>query len=316
MPSPLPPASRIWVTGHSGLAGSAIVRRLAAEGAASPLIASHAALDLRDQAATRAFVARHRPELVFLAAGTVGGILDNASRPADFLYDNLMIAANVLEACAANGTRRVIFLGSSCIYPREAAQPIREEALLTGPLEPTNEAYAVAKIAGLKLGEAFARQRGLEVVSVMPSNLYGPGDRFDLEKSHVLPALIRKFAEAGPGGTVTVWGTGRPRREFLHVDDLADAVVFLAKREAVEGMVNVGTGTDVTIAELAELVRGIVAPGARIEWDMTKPDGTPRKLLDVSRMAAMGWKYRIGLEEGVRATWEWYRGLRVGGSGS
>ncbi len=316
MTSPLPPASRIWVAGHSGLAGSAIVRRLAAEGVTSPLTASHSDLDLRDQAATRAFVARHRPELVFLAAATVGGILDNASRPADFLYDNLMISANVLEACATSGTRRVVLLGSSCVYPRDAAQPIREEALLTGPLEPTNEAYAVAKIAALKLGEAFRRQRGLDVVSVMPSNLYGPGDSFDLQKSHVLPALIRKFAEAGPGGTVVVWGTGRPRREFLHADDLADAVVFLAKRREGEGLVNVGTGTDVTVAELAELVGRIVAPGARVEWDGSKPDGTPRKLLDVSRMKGMGWRARIGLEEGVRRTWEWYRALRVGGSGS
>lgn len=315
MPSPLPPASRIWVAGHSGLAGSAIVRRLAAEGVAAPLTARHADLDLRDQAATRAFVARHRPELVFLAAATVGGILDNASRPADFLYDNLMIAANVLEACASAGTRRVVLLGSSCVYPRDAAQPIREEALLTGPLEPTNEAYAVAKIAALKLGEAFRRQRGLDVVSVMPSNLYGPGDSFDLAKSHVLPALIRKFAEAGPGGTVTVWGTGRPRREFLHADDLADAVVFLAKRDEVEGLVNVGTGTDVTIAELAEMVKRIVEPTARVEWDVTKPDGTPRKLLDVGRLSAMGWRARIGLEDGVRATWEWYREGRVLGSG-
>lgn len=308
MPPLLHSASRVWVAGHTGLAGSAIVRRLAAEGVTAPLVAPHRDLDLRDQAATRAFVARHRPEVVFLAAATVGGILDNSRRPADFLYDNLMIEANVLEACAANGARRVVFLGSSCVYPRDAAQPIREEALLTGPLEPTNEAYAVAKIAGLKLGEALRRQRGLDVVCAMPSNLYGPGDNFDLERSHVLPALIRKFAEAGAGGTVTVWGTGTPRREFLHADDMADAVVFLAGREGVPALVNVGTGEDVTIAELAELVRRVVAPGTKIAWDGTKPDGTPRKLLDVSRMRAMGWRSRIGLEEGVRATWEWFRG--------
>ncbi|MCE9582101.1 MAG: GDP-L-fucose synthase [Planctomycetes bacterium] len=307
MSPPLSASSRVWVAGHSGLAGSAIVRRLAADGITQPLVASHKKLDLRDQSSTRAWIARHRPEFVFLAAATVGGILDNSSRPADFLYDNLMIAANVLEACATSGVGKVLVLGSSCIYPRDAAQPIREEALLTGALEPSNEAYAIAKIVALKLGEAYRRQRGMHVISAMPSNLYGPGDNFDLEKSHVLPALIRKFAEAGPGGTVTVWGSGKPRREFLHVDDLADALVFLAKRPEAGGMVNVGTGTDVTIAELAELVKTIVAPAAKIAWDSSKPDGTPRKLLDVSRMTAMGWKARIGLEEGIRSTWEWYR---------
>ncbi|KAF0245191.1 MAG: hypothetical protein FD180_1844 [Planctomycetota bacterium] len=317
MTDPLSPESRVWVAGHNGLVGSALLRRLKAEGLSRLLVASHAELDLRNQAATRAWVAANRPDAVFLAAATVGGIQANVTRPADFLYDNLMIAANVLEACATSGNAKVLVLGSSCIYPREAPQPIPEEALLGGPLEPTNEAYAVAKIAALKLAQAYRKQHGSRFISAMPSNLYGPGDNFDLATAHVLPALIRKFHEAGQSGTVTVWGSGRPKREFLHVDDLADALVFLMRRYDDAAPINVGTGEDETIVELAARVRDIVAPRAHIVFDATKPDGTPRKLLDVSRLRALGWKHRIGLDEGIRSTWEWYKqtgGKRQGAS--
>ena len=299
--------SRIWVAGHTGLAGSAIVRRLRAEGCTSLLTPTHADLDLRDPAATRTWVTTHHPEFVFLAAGTVGGIHANSTRPVDFLHDNLMIAASVMSACAAVNVGRLLFLGSSCIYPRDCPQPIREEYLLTGPLETTNEAYALAKIAGLKLVQAHRRQYGRSWISAMPTNLYGPGDTYDLLDAHVLPALIRKFHEAGPGGTVSIWGSGRPRREFLHVDDLADALVFLMKTYDGDIPLNVGTGEDLTIRELAELIRRIVQPAAQIEWDGSKPDGTPRKLLDVTRLHALGWRHRVELEEGIRATYAAYR---------
>ncbi|MEK7469120.1 MAG: GDP-L-fucose synthase [Planctomycetota bacterium] len=307
MSAPLAPNSRVWIAGHSGLVGSALVRRLEAEPGLELLVPPHNQLDLRNQSATRTWIAANRPDAVFLAAARVGGIQANVDRPADFLYDNLMITANVLEACAEKTTAKVLVLGSSCIYPREAPQPIPETALLTGPLEPTNEAYAIAKIAGLKLAQAYHRQRGCRFISAMPSNLYGPGDNFDLSTSHVLPALIRKFDEAKQDGTVTVWGSGRPRREFLYVDDLADALVFLMKRYDDPDPINVGTGEDETILELAERVRDIVAPRAHVAFDATKPDGTPRKLVDVSRLHALGWKHRTGLNEGIRATWEWYK---------
>ena len=244
----------------------------------------------------------NRPEQVYLVAGTVGGIWANSTRPAEFIYDNLMIHATVVHAAWRTNVRKLLYLGSSCIYPREAPQPMAEEALLTGALEPTNEPYAVAKIAGIKLCQAYRRQYGCDFISAMPTNLYGPGDNFDLEGSHVLPALIRKFHEAKVEGkqAVTIWGTGSPRREFLHVDDLADACVFLMESYDEDGHVNVGTGEDLSIRELAEIVRDVVAPGLRLEFDTTKPDGMPRKLLDVSRLHDLGWRHRIDLRDGIR----------------
>jgi GDP-L-fucose synthase len=302
------PATRIHVAGHRGLVGSAIVRRLEAEGFRNLLTAGRDEVDLRDQAAVDRWFAEHRPEVVFLVAGTVGGILANSTRPAEFLYDNLMIHATVVEAARKVGVRRLLYLGSSCIYPRESPQPIREEALLTGPLEPTNEWYALAKIAGIKLCQAYRKQYGCDFVSAMPTNLYGPGDNFDLESSHVLPALIRKFDDARESGapTVTIWGTGTPRREFLHVDDLADACLFLMRRHDSDLPINVGTGEDQTIRELAERVRDVVAPGVELVFDPAKPDGMPRKLLDVSRLHALGWRARTKLPEGVAATYRWF----------
>ncbi|KAB2965014.1 MAG: GDP-L-fucose synthase [Thermoanaerobaculia bacterium] len=300
--------SRIFVAGHRGLVGSAIVRRLEAEGFSNLLVASREELDLRDQAAVERWFARHRPEHVFLVAGTVGGIWANSTRPAEFIYDNLMIHATVVHAAWKCGVRKLLYLGSSCIYPRLAAQPMREEALLTGALEPTNEPYAVAKIAGIKLCQAYRTQYGCDFISAMPTNLYGPGDNFDLEASHVLPALIRRFHEAKVGGrrAVTLWGTGAARREFLHVDDLADACLFLMRHYDGAGHVNVGTGEDLSIRELAGMVRDLAAPGVEIEFDASKPDGMPRKLLDVSRLHELGWRHRIGLKEGIAGTWRWF----------
>lgn len=297
----------VFVAGHRGMVGSAIVRRLASEGC-EVLTAGRDALDLIDQAATRAWFARERPDAVFLAAARVGGILANDSYPADFLYDNLMIEANVIEAAFRTGVGKLLFLGSSCIYPKFAEQPIREDALLTGPLEPTNEWYAVAKIAGIKLAQAYRRQHGCDFISAMPTNLYGPGDNFDLASSHVLPALIRKAHEAKLAGAAsfTIWGSGTPRREFLHVDDLAEACVFLMRHYSDDEHVNVGSGSDVAIVELAELVARTVGFAGTIERDTSKPDGTPRKLMDTSRLNAMGWSPRIGLEEGVAATYRWF----------
>jgi len=305
---PIDRSARVYVAGHRGLVGSALVRRLRAEGFDNLLTATRQELDLRDQAAVDAWFAARRPEYVFLVAGTVGGILANSTRPAEFLYDNLMIHGTVVHAAHRHGTRRLLYLGSSCIYPRESEQPIREEALLTGRLEPTNEWYAIAKIAGIKLCQAYRRQYGSDFISAMPTNLYGPGDNFDLESSHVLPAMIRKFHDAKVEGrsAVTVWGSGTPRREFLHVDDLADACLFLMRRYDAEEHVNVGTGEDLSIRELAELVRDLVAPGVGIELDATKPDGMPRKLLDVSRLHELGWRHRIGLREGIESTYAWY----------
>lgn len=307
-PGRLPLDARIYVTGHRGLVGSAIVRRLSMQGYTNLLVASRRDLDLRDQHAVNQFFASNRPEYVFLAAGKVGGILANAAHPAEFLYDNLMIEANVIDAAWRNGTRKLEFLGSSCIYPKFAPQPIREETLLTGPLEPTNEAYAVAKIAGLKLTQAYRAQYGFSAISLMPTNLYGPGDNFDAETSHVLPALIRRFHEAklAGAGEITLWGTGTPRREFLHVDDLAAAACFAMENYDAAEPVNVGTGEDVTIAELAAIVARTVGYHGAIRFDPSKPDGTPRKLLEVSRLAALGWRARIQLEDGIASTYAWY----------
>jgi GDP-L-fucose synthase len=287
--------------------GSAIVRRLQAEGL-EPLTASRAELDLRDQAAVNRWFHAHRPDYVFLVAGTVGGILANSTRPAEFIYDNMMIHATCVHAAHVSGVKKLLYLGSSCIYPRDAAQPMREEALLTGPLEPTNEAYAIAKIAGIRLCRAYRTQYGSNFVSAMPTNLYGPGDNFDLTSSHVLPALIRKFHEAKLEGRreVTVWGSGAPRREFLHVDDLADACVFLMRHYEGADHINVGTGEDVTIRELAGLISEAVHPGATLTFDPSKPDGTPRKLLDVSRLHALGWRHRIQLAGGIGSTYQWF----------
>jgi GDP-L-fucose synthase len=300
--------ARIFVAGHGGLVGSAIVRRLEADGFSRLLLRSRAQLDLRNQAAVDRFFADERPEYVFLAAAKVGGIQANNRYPAEFIRDNLQIQTNVIDAAYRNGARKLLFLGSSCIYPRNAPQPMPESCLLTGPLEPTNEWYAIAKIAGLKMCQAYRRQYGFDAIAVMPTNLYGPGDNFDLENSHVLPALIRKFHEAQLRGDAhaTVWGTGTPRREFLHVDDLADACVFLMERYQGEDVVNIGWGEDISVRELAELVRRIVGFSGRLEFDSTKPDGVPRKLLDVSRMTALGWSPKIRLEEGIVSSHRWF----------
>lgn len=302
------PDSRIFVAGHRGMVGSAIVRRLLAEGASRLLLRSRSELDLTDQVAVEAFFAAEKPEYVFLAAAKVGGIHANNAYPAEFLRDNLAIQTNVIHSAWKHGAAKLCFLGSSCIYPKLAPQPLREEYLLTGPLEPTNEWYAVAKIAGIKMCQAYRRQYRFDAISLMPTNLYGPGDNFHPENSHVLPALIRRFHEARQRGdaSVAIWGTGTPRREFLHVDDLADAAVFLMQNHSGEQFVNVGTGTDLTILELAQLVADVVGFTGAIVTDPSKPDGTPRKLLDVSRLDAMGWKARIGLREGVAGAYAWY----------
>lgn len=297
--------TKIFVAGHRGLVGSAIVRRLQAEGLTNLILRSRQELDLTDQAAVEAFFAKEKPEVVFLAAAKVGGILANDTYPAEFLRENLAIQTNVIHSAWKHGTGKLCFLGSSCIYPKLAPQPLKEEYLLTGPLEPTNEWYAIAKIAGIKLCQAYRRQYHFDAISLMPTNLYGPGDNFDLQTSHVLPALIRKFHEARVRGDaeVVIWGTGTPRREFLHVDDLADAAVFLMRNYSGEPFINVGTGEDLTIRELAELVAKVVGYGGAIVTDPSKPDGTPRKLLDVSRINALGWRARIGLEAGLEATY-------------
>jgi GDP-L-fucose synthase len=299
---------RVFVAGHRGMVGSALCRRLARE-EVQLLTATRSELDLRRQEPTEAWFQRARPEIVFLAAATVGGILANDRRPAEFLYDNLAIELNVVEAARQSGAERLVMLGSSCIYPRLASQPMAEDALLTGPLEPTNQWYAVAKIAGIKLGQAYRRQHGMSVISAMPTNLYGPGDNFDLESSHVVPALIRKVHEAKLQGApaVEIWGTGKPRREFLHVDDCADAVVHLAQHYDGEEHLNVGTGEDLSIGELARLIAKVVGYEGDFRFDTSKPDGTPRKLLDVSRLQALGWRPSIPLEQGLAQTYRWYR---------
>ncbi len=300
--------SRIFVAGHRGLVGSAIARKLESNGHRNLLQRTRAELDLRDQGAVEHFFAAEKPEFVFLAAAKVGGIMANATYPAEFLYENLAIQNNVIHTAWKHGVRKLVFLGSSCIYPKFAPQPISEDSLLTGPLEATNEAYAIAKIAGLKLCAAYRAQYGFAAISLMPTNLYGPGDNFDLEKSHVLPALIRRFHEARLSGAaeVTLWGTGTPRREFLHVDDLAAAAYFLMVHYDGAEPLNVGTGEDLTIAELAALVANVVGYEGRIVYDAAKPDGTPRKLLDVSRIHALGWQARIPLHEGIASTYKWY----------
>ena len=301
-------ASRIFVAGHRGLVGAAIVRRLERGGFRNLLLRTHAELDLRDAAAVDRFFAQEQPTHVFLAAAKVGGIRANDTYPADFLRDNLQIQTAVIHAAWAHGTRKRLFLGSSCIYPKLAPQPIREQSLLTGPLEPTNEWYAIAKIAGLKMCRAYRRQHGFDAISAMPTNLYGPGDNFDPLNSHVLPALMRRFHEAKLAGApeVVVWGTGTPRREFLHVDDLADALLHLMQHYSDEEHVNVGWGEDLPIRELAEMVARVVGYEGRLGWDTSKPDGTPRKLLDVGRLRTLGWQPTIPLEAGLRTTYEWF----------
>jgi GDP-L-fucose synthase len=300
--------SRIFVAGHRGLVGSAICRSLRRQGFDNLISRELDELDLRDPAATRRFFAAEKPECVVLAAAKVGGILANATYPADFIFDNLAIETSVIDAAAREGVRKLLFLGSSCIYPRLAPQPIREESLLTGPLEPTNEWYAIAKIAGIKLAQAYRAQHGLNAISLMPTNLYGPGDNFDPQSSHVLPALIRKMHDAvrAGSGEVVVWGSGTPRREFLHVDDLADAAVFLMLHYDSGEIINVGTGVDLTIRELAETIARAAGFTGRIAFDTSKPDGTPRKLLDVSRLTALGWKPKVALVDGIAETWRWY----------
>ena len=299
----------IFVAGHRGLVGSAILRRLEDEGFTDLRTAGREDLDLRDQSAVDAWFDVEQPRYVILVAGTVGGILANSTRPAEFLYDNLMIHGTVVHASHRVGVEKLLYLGSSCIYPRHAEQPITEEALLSGPLEPTNESYALAKIAGIKLCETYRRQYGCDFISAMPTNLYGPGDNFDLEGGHVLPALMRRFHEAAEGGVDAVegWGSGSPRREFLHVDDLADACLHLLDHYSDAGHVNVGTGVDGTVRELAEAIRDLVHPTATIEFDTSKPDGMPRKVLDVSKLEALGWTARIALAEGLVSTYDWYR---------
>src|SRR6476661_1159258 len=283
---PVPKEAPIYIAGHGGLVGSAIVRRLKAAGFTNILGVTRQQVDLRDQAAVNYWFQANRPEYVFLVAGTVGGILANSTRPAEFIYDNLMIHGTVVEASRRSGVKRLLYLGSSCIYPRDCPQPIREEYLLSGRLEPTNESYAIAKIAGIRLCQAYRRQHGCDFISAMPTNLYGPGDNFDLTSSHVLPAMMRKFHEARLAGSpsATIWGTGTPKREFLHVDDLADACLFLMEHYDGDDHINVGTGQDLSIRELAETIRDVVAPGVAITYDSSKPDGTPRKLLDVQRL--------------------------------
>jgi len=298
----------IFVAGHNGLVGSALVRRLTAAGFNNLVLRTRAQLDLRNQAAVDAFFAETRPRYVVLAAARVGGIKANDTYPADFLLENLQVQTNVIESARVHGTQKLLFLGSSCIYPRLAPQPMKEEYLLTGPLEPTNEWYAIAKIAGIKMCQAYRRQHGFNAISAMPTNLYGPGDNFSLEGSHVLPALLRKAHDAKQAGqrTLGVWGSGKPRREFLHVDDLADALLFLLRHYDSEALINVGSGTDLTIRELAEQVAATVGFEGTLEFDASRPDGTPRKLLDVSRLRDLGWSPSIDLRTGLEQTYRWY----------
>jgi len=299
---------RVWVAGHDGMVGQALVRRLGREDC-QILRVDRQAVDLRRQHETEAWIEANRPDAIFLAAAKVGGILANDTRPAEFLYDNLLIQANVIEAAWRCGVKKLLVLGSSCIYPKESPQPIPESALLTGPLEPTNKAYAIAKISGLTLCESYRRQYGADFIAAMPTNLYGPGDNFDLESSHVVPALLRKIDDASRRGepTVTIWGTGRPRREFLHVGDCADALAHLMKHYSAAEHVNVGTGTDITIRELAELIARVIGYRGEFVFDTTRPDGTLLKRLDVRRINELGWRASVDLESGLRQTYEWYR---------
>lgn len=299
---------RVWVAGHRGMVGSAITRRLGTE-SCELLTASRSEIDLRRQAEVEEWISANKPDVIFLAAAKVGGILANDTQPADFLYDNLMIEANIIHSAARLGVEKLLFLGSSCIYPKHADQPITENALLTGPLEPTNEWYAVAKIAGIKLCQAYRKQHGCDFISAMPTNLYGPGDNFDLKTSHVIPALVRKMDEAKNNrkDAVEIWGTGKPRREFLHVDDLADALVFIMKHYSDFEHINVGVGRDITIQELAETIKEVVGFDGRLVFDTSKPDGTPRKLLDVSALSDLGWQAQIDLWSGLVNTYNWFQ---------
>ena len=306
--------ARIYVAGHAGLVGSAMVRRLQAAGCTNILTASRQQLDLRDQAEVSHWFKANRPEYVFLVAGTVGGIMANSTRPAEFIYDNMMIHGTVVHASHEYDVTKLLYLGSSCIYPRDANQPITEDLLLTGPLEPTNEWYAVAKIAGIKLCQAYRQQYGRDFISAMPTNLYGPNDNFDLTSSHVLPAFIRKFHDAKVGGAteVEIWGTGSAKREFLHVDDLSDACLHLMQNYSDPMHINVGTGLDLSIRELAEKVRDLVYPQARLRFDTSKPDGTPRKVLDVTRLNNTGWHPSIDLDTGIATTYQWFLDQQAG----
>ena len=308
MPHHLLPQTRVFVAGHKGLVGSALVRALARNGHENVLVADRSECDLCDQQSVNRWFREQRPEVVILAAGKVGGIHANNTYPAEFLYQNLLIHAHVIEASRQNDVSRLLYLGSSCIYPKECPQPIKEEYLLTGPLEATNEPYALAKITGIRMCDSYRRQYGCDYFSAMPTNLYGPNDNFDLENSHVLPALMRKFHEAKVEGRqdVEIWGTGEVYREFLHVDDLAEACLFLTDQFEGQGHINVGTGVDLTIRELAETMRDIVHPAANLCWNTSMPDGTKRKLMDSTKIHELGWKHRINLREGIEATYAWF----------
>ena len=305
--------SHIYVAGHRGLVGSAIVRKLQAEGYANLILRTSAELDLRNQAAVADFFVKECPDYLFLSAARVGGIVANNSYPAEFIYDNLMIQTNVIHQAYQHKVKKLLFLGSTCIYPKLAPQPIKEEYLLTGPLEPTNEPYAVAKIAGLVMCQSYNRQHGTRFIAAMPTNLYGPNDNFNLETSHVLPALLRKFHEAKESGTptVTVWGSGAPYREFIHVDDVASAALYLMEHHEGDEIVNIGSGEEISIKELALLIKEIVGYTGEVVFDSSKPDGTPRKLSDVSRLQGLGWRHRLTLHEGVMATYQWYLARQV-----
>ena len=303
--------SKIYIAGHRGLVGSAIVRALKKQGYNNFILRTHSELDLLDQKSATDFFKKEKPEYVFLAAAKVGGIMANRTYPADFIYQNLQIQNNIIHHSYLNGVKKLLFLGSSCIYPKLCSQPIKEEYLLTGELEPTNEPYAIAKIAGIKMCPAYNKQYETDFISVMPTNLYGPNDNFDLENSHVLPALIRKFHEAkiNNQNEIVVWGTGAPKREFLHVDDLADACIFLMNNYDNSEIINIGTDEDISIKELAEMIKEITGFTGEINWDASKPDGTPRKLLDVSKLHNLGWKHQINLPDGILSVYEWYQSV-------